>query len=290
MSELQEAVAAETQKRMQKAVGDIHQKYASGQGGQDRSENGPTGSAYKGQDMEAKQQRAYKKALKEAEEQAREEAILDNKLDRAIENDEVFDDDAELERLRELRLKEMKAVKETKIENIGKGHGSLREIVQDEFLTAVTGSNRVICHFYHRDFERCKVMDMHLNKLAPQHVETKFIKIDAEKAPFFCEKLIIRTMPTLVCFVDGLAVEKIMGFEGLSDTMPEGREDEWPTVYLAKLLADKGIVDSENVVDDDDKLEKQEEKLNAMRLAFLSGGGFDDLDLEDDDDFDGNDL
>ena len=97
-------------------------------------------------------------------------------------------------------------------------------------------------------------------------------------------------MPTLVCFVDGLAVEKIMGFEGLSDTMPEGREDEWPTVYLAKLLADKGIVDSENVVDDDDKLEKQEEKLNAMRLAFLSGGGFDDLDLEDDDDFDGNDL
>lgn len=292
MSELQEAVAAETQKRMQKAVYDIENKYATGQGGQDKSVTGPTGAAYKGQDMEAQQQRAYKKAVKEAQEQEYAAAVIDQKVEKAIANDDTFDDDEELERLREQRLLQLKVQKETKMENIGKGHGSLREIVQDEFLTAVTGSLKVVCHFYHRDFERCKIMDMHLEKLAPQHIETKFIKIDAEKAPFFCEKLIIRTMPTLVCFINGVAVEKIMGFEGLSDTMPAGKEDQWPTVYLANLLADKNMVDRANVQDEQALLKAQQEKLESMRLAFLSGGNLDDLDFDSDNDdgFDATDL
>lgn len=40
---------------------------------------------------------------------------------------------------------------------------------------------------------RCKIMDKHLALLAPQHVEAKFIKIDAEKAPFFVGKLQVTT-------------------------------------------------------------------------------------------------
>lgn len=36
---------------------------------------------------------------------------------------------------------------------------------------------------------RCKVMDMRLGELAPRHLETKFLRIDAEKAPFFVQKL-----------------------------------------------------------------------------------------------------
>jgi hypothetical protein len=34
-----------------------------------------------------------------------------------------------------------------------------REITQDEFLPEVTSSKKVICHFYHNDFQRCKIMD-----------------------------------------------------------------------------------------------------------------------------------
>jgi hypothetical protein len=33
------------------------------------------------------------------------------------------------------------------------------------------------------------VVWQHLSLLAPQHVEAKFVKINAEKAPFFVEKL-----------------------------------------------------------------------------------------------------
>jgi hypothetical protein len=33
-------------------------------------------------------------------------------------------------------------------------------------------------------------------------------------------------MPTVVIFRDGVAIDKIIGFDGLADGMPEGKEDE----------------------------------------------------------------
>ena len=66
-----------------------------------------------------------------------------------------------------------------------KGHGKYTEVTEAEFLPNVTGSKFVICHFYHHDFERCKIVDMHLREIARTHVEAKFIYINAEKAPFF---------------------------------------------------------------------------------------------------------
>jgi hypothetical protein len=66
-----------------------------------------------------------------------------------------------------------------------KGHGKYTEVTEGEFLPNVTGSKFVICHFYHHDFERCKIVDMHLREIARTHVEAKFIYINAEKAPFF---------------------------------------------------------------------------------------------------------
>ena len=86
-----------------------------------------------------------------------------------------------------------------------------REIKEEEFLEQVTKSEKVVCHFYHNDFERCKIFDkvtcsltpccwvppvkvpclltQHLSLIAPKCVGTKFIKLNAEKAPFFVSKL-----------------------------------------------------------------------------------------------------
>merc|ERR1712072_978278 len=101
-------------------------------------------------------------------------------------------------------------------EQLGKGHGSYREIVQDEFLKEVCGSENVLVHFYHKDFERCKIFDKHLPLIAHQHLECKVLKLDAEKTPFFIEKLQIRVLPTIVCFKDGIAYDdRIVGFDGL---------------------------------------------------------------------------
>jgi hypothetical protein len=56
---------------------------------------------------------------------------------------------------------------------------NLQEVKEADFLDTVTQSRQVVCHFWHRDFLRCKVMDKHLQQLAPQHFETRFIKVSA---------------------------------------------------------------------------------------------------------------
>ena len=57
------------------------------------------------------------------------------------------------------RLKELKKQHEEKQINLAKGHGQYREITQDEFLKEVTSSKYVIVHFYHNDFEKCKITE-----------------------------------------------------------------------------------------------------------------------------------
>lgn len=45
-------------------------------------------------------------------------------------------------------------------------------------------SENVVCHFYRNDTPRCRIVDMHLKILAKKHIETRFVKLDAERAPF----------------------------------------------------------------------------------------------------------
>jgi len=48
--------------------------------------------------------------------------------------------------------------------------------------------------------------------------------------------IIINTVEaTVVIFNDGVAVDKIIGFEGMGDRIPEGQEDSFPTIFLARF-------------------------------------------------------
>jgi thioredoxin-like negative regulator of GroEL len=40
-------------------------------------------------------------------------------------------------------------------------------------------------------------VDKHLSLLAKQHIETRFVKINAEKSPFLAERLKIIVLPTI---------------------------------------------------------------------------------------------
>jgi hypothetical protein len=59
------------------------------------------------------------------------------------------------------------------------GHGSYSEISEGEFLEAVTKTENVVVHFYHRDFERCKIVDAHMEALCKRFLDARFIKISA---------------------------------------------------------------------------------------------------------------
>lgn len=274
--EMHGAMANEVNSRLNKAVGEIQQKYASGKATSDYSENGPTGAAYKAAHAEKLKQQKAAKAAKEEEE------YVPPTIPRDDDDEEDDDEDYELRRIRRARLQQMKSAKQEVIENKAKGHGQYREIVQDEFLAEVTSSKYTVCHFYHREFPRCTIMNHHLAKLAPQHLETKFIHINAEKAPFFVDKLRVRTMPTLIFFVDGVATGKLIGFEGLSDNMPEGKEDEWKTVTLARALAAQGMINGSKIVDEDAVEAEVREAMSSMRQRSLYDFDDDDFNLDDD--------
>ncbi|KAH7683530.1 ATP binding protein [Dioscorea alata] len=116
-----------------------------------------------------------------------------------VDLDELMDD-PELEKLHAERIAALKKEAEKRQVLKRQGHGEYREISEGDFLGEVTGSERVICHFYHREFYRCKIMDKHLKALAPLHIDTKFIKLDAENAPFFVAKLAVKTLPCVILF------------------------------------------------------------------------------------------
>lgn len=150
-------------------------------------------------------------------------------------DDEELDglDDEEEKIMRQFRDSRMAAIKNQYQEaqdNKIKGHGDYREITEEEFLPQVTGSKFVFVHFYHKDFERCKIIDMHLRNISRAHIEAKFLYLNAEKCPFFIQRLQIKVLPTIIAFIDGIAVDRVVGFEDL------GNRDDFPLLALTRRL------------------------------------------------------
>ncbi|EOA26112.1 hypothetical protein CARUB_v10019538mg [Capsella rubella] len=141
------------------------------------------------------------------------------------------------------------------------GHGEYREVSEGDFLGEVTRSEKVICHFYHKEFYRCKIMDKHLKTLAPRHVDTKFIKVDAENAPFFVTKLAIKTLPCVVLFSKGIAMDRLVGFQDL------GTKDDFTTNKLENVLVKKGMLSKKKKEEDDEDAEYQESIRRSVRSS-----------------------
>lgn len=68
----------------------------------------------------------------------------------------------------------------------------------------------VLCNISVDNFTfRCKILDSHLSTLAQKHLETRFIKLNVEKAPFLTQRLGIRVIPTMGLVKDGKTQVKI---------------------------------------------------------------------------------
>lgn len=154
----------------------------------------------------------------------KEETNCENELDWV----DTFDDD--IEAIRSRRLAELKKASATEEKLRGMGHGYYTEIVESEFLNSVIKSPRAVVHFYHRDFHRCKSVDKNLTQVAPLVLGSRFLKIDAEKCPFFVGKLNIRVLPSIVYFIDGKAVHTVTGFSEFG-----GNEDFSISNFLKSL-------------------------------------------------------
>jgi len=122
----------------------------------------------------------------------------------------------------------------------GMGHGTYTEISEPEFLNSVTKSPRVLVHFYHDEFARCKAVDKNLAIVAPLVMGCRFLKINSTKCPFFVSKLGIKVLPTLVYFIAGKSVHRVVGFTELG-----GVDDFSVSALIDNLRMHKMLKDSD---------------------------------------------
>ena len=121
----------------------------------------------------------------------------------------------------------MKQAAAQKQEWINNGHGKYEELPSEkEFFDICKKSYRVVCHFFRDTTMRCKIFDKHLTIIAPKHLETRFVKINVERAPFLCDRLNIRILPTIGIVVDSKTKAFIKGFDDL------GGVDDFSTEML----------------------------------------------------------
>lgn len=136
-----------------------------------------------------------------------------------MEEDGDDSDDDELAKLRAARAAVVKKEAARQGEYKSKQHGSYREIGQDDFFSTVVGekggSEHVALHFCHKDFERCTIMDARMQEACQLMMNVRFCKIDVEKSPFLVERLKVNVLPCVVLFSKDIAVDRILGFEGL---------------------------------------------------------------------------
>ncbi|XP_057709459.1 thioredoxin domain-containing protein 9 isoform X1 [Corythoichthys intestinalis] len=187
-------------------------------------------------------------------------------------------DDDDFEKMRERRLEALKKAQKQKQEWLSKGHGEYRELPSEkDFFSEVKESKKVVCHFYRNSTFRCKIMDKHLALLAKKHVETKFIKLNAEQAPFLAERLRIKVIPTLALLIDGKSKDYVVGFRDLGNT------DEFSTEMLEWRLGCADVINySGNLMEPPTSTQKPHSRFTKIEKKTIRGRGYD-TDSDDDD-------
>jgi len=198
------------------------------------------------------------------------------KVDAELKALETMDDD-ELEMLREKRREALKKAQDQKQEWLANGHGKYEEVATEkDFFEATKKSKNVVAHFYIDSSFRCKIVDKHLAILAPKHLETKFLKINAEKSPFLTERLKIKVMPTICLVKDSKTVDYIVGFTDL------GNKDDFSTDILEWRIATQKVINysGDLLTPPEDNSEKQKPRGKSALTMFgkdqkktIRGGG-----------------
>lgn len=152
---------------------------------------------------------------------------------RALERDA----DIDYSNIREKRMEELKSemIKLQALKN--NSHGTYENILTEKELMEITTKEKIcLIHFYHKEFRRCQIMDKHLEIIARSHFNTRIVKIDVDNAPFLVERLKVQVLPCLVAFMDGISLDRLVGFEEL------GSNDNFTTRDLEKRLAQCKII------------------------------------------------
>ncbi|EOD46483.1 putative gtpase inhibitor [Neofusicoccum parvum] len=188
---------------------------------------------------------------------------IDAKVAAIVDKDRDSDDEdaliAELEAddsldgLREQRLQQLHAEFTRAKQMRSSEHGTYQEVKEEKALMDITTSTKLcVVHFFHADFNRCRIMDGHIETLAPKHFDTRFLRINVDNAPFLVTKLKVQVLPCVIAFVDGQGVDRIVGFEGLGYG-----SDKFTTNDLERRLLQCGVLVREKMVEGESAARKR---------------------------------
>lgn len=203
--------------------------------------------------------------------QAQERAIEDE----ISQYDALLNDDRALEAIRAKRLQELQRGQAQRQRWRVAGHGTYQDLADGQnsrdvaraFFEASKASQNLVVHFYRPSSRYCDIFHAHLEKLAGQHLETRFCKINVEgcdsqdggPASFLVEKLGIHVMPTLVLIKDRKSIHHIKGFDELGGTA------DFSTKALEYVLGYCGVINH-----DDTEMPPElsnQRGVNAIRLV-----------------------
>ncbi|KAK5109469.1 hypothetical protein LTR62_007029 [Meristemomyces frigidus] len=174
----------------------------------------------------------------------------DSDEDALIAELEADENDPTLSHLRSERINQLHAeYTRTQILKQDPGRGTYLEVKDEKEILAITTSKATkfaVVHFKKSDFNRCRIMDERLAVLAEKHLDTRFVGVDVEAAPFLVVKLGIQVLPCVLCFVDAVAVDRIIGFEGVGK-----RQDDITVSELEQRLLAAGVLVRAKVVGDE---------------------------------------
>jgi len=193
--------------------------------------------------------------------------MMEEQVDDEIKNLETLDEDG-IEAINRRRLEAMKDAQKKKAEWMKNGHGEYSEIPEEkEFFNITKNSENVVCHFYREETFRCKIMDKHLNILAKKHLETKFCKIEADKAPFLCDRLKIRVIPTVILIKNAQTRGYVVGFTELGNT------DDFSTEMLEWRIAQNEVINYSGDLTTSPLEAKKVAKTNFVGKKGMKGRG-----------------
>ncbi|CAF1135613.1 unnamed protein product [Rotaria sordida] len=173
-----------------------------------------------------------------------------NRLEKLTEED--------VEKFRAQRLESMKQEHKKRQEWLANGHGEYEDLPGEKELFDITKKSEQI--------------------LARKHIETKFVKLNVDRAPFITERLHIKTLPTIALLIDNIVKDKIIGFTDL------GNHDEFSTEILEWRLGRGGAIDYKGDLKsppDDNEKKKTINLFGKKPKTIRNGMGGDD---DDDDD------
>jgi hypothetical protein len=180
----------------------------------------------------------------------------------------------------------------------GTGNPTTTTVVQDSLYPTIksdqalldftTEISRCVIHFAHPDFARCATMDEHIKALAARHQDVRFARVDVRETPFVVEKLKIKVLPCVIGFLEGVGVERVVGFEGLGSGGSDGA-DGFSTATLEMRLLWKGILSQKEFKAGDDEgseVESEKEDDGQRRRRGIRTGKLRAVQDGDDDDDD----